>query len=455
MSKEIKKYLVVGFGRAGKAAARFLSSRGHFVKVTDSRGLDEFDAKQLELPKEIELELGGHRLESFLSADMIIASPGVPWIEEMRAARKAGVPIVDEAQLAAWEIKGDFIALTGTNGKSTTTVLLGKMLASTGRPVFYGGNLGNPLIECVEKDPAKKGGLVVAELSSFQLQRCPDLKPGTAVLLNLDEDHLDRHENMEEYAQAKAMIFKNQTRHDWALVNGNQEQCLSIGQSSRGSLLKFRDGVEVKKGGYLKGDRILVALPGRELIEISSEGMALNGRHNLKNALAASIVASIYGVSQKNIEDVLQKFAGLPHRMQRIGVHGGVVFYDDSKATNVSSAVGSLCGLEGRFVLIAGGKHKGSSYEPLKEVLSAGCDSLVLLGEAASLMESQLGNSVPDVVRVEDMKEAVFEAYQRVGKGNHVVLCPACSSYDMFENFEKRGEAFAEAVALLAKEEMH
>lgn len=441
-------------GRAGKAAASFLVSRGHFVKVTDSRSLDEFDLQQLELPQEVELEMGGHRLESFLSADMIIASPGVPWIHEMRAAQKAGVPIVDEAQLAAWDIKGDLIAITGTNGKSTTTVLLGKMLASTGRAVFYGGNLGNPLIDCVEKDAAKKDGLVVGELSSFQLQRCPDLRPATAVLLNLDEDHLDRHESMEEYAQAKAMIFKNQTQHDWALVNGDQEQCLTIGRSAGGSLIKFRDGVEVKKGGYLEGDKILVALPGRETVEISSEGMALNGRHNLKNALAASIVASIYGVSRKNIEDVLRKFAGLPHRMQRIGTYGGVVFYDDSKATNVSSAVGTLCGLEGRFVLIAGGKHKGSSYEPLKEVLNAGCDALVLLGEAASLMEAQLSTSVTDVVRVEDMKEAVFEAYRRAGKGKNVVLCPACSSYDMFENFEKRGEAFAEAVALLAKEEM-
>ncbi len=455
MSRERKKYLVVGFGRAGKAAASFLVSRGHFVKVTDSRGLDKFDAKQLELPQEVELEMGGHRLESFLSADMIIASPGVPWIDEMRAARKAGVPIVDEAQLAAWEIKGDLIAITGTNGKSTTTVLLGKMLEATERDVFFGGNLGNPLIECVEKDAAKKGGLVVGELSSFQLQRCPDLRPKTAVLLNLDEDHLDRHENMEEYAQAKAMIFKNQTQHDWALVNGDQEKCLSIGQSSKGNLLMFRDGVEVKKGGYLKGDRILVTLPGREPLEISSEGMALNGRHNLKNALAASIVASIYGVSRKNIEDVLRKFAGLPHRMQRIGTHCGVGFYDDSKATNVSSAVGTLQGLEGRFVLIAGGKHKGSSYEPLKEVLSAGCDALVLLGEAAPIMEAQLTTSVPKVVRVEDMKEAVFEAFRRAGEESSVVLCPACSSYDMFEDFEKRGEAFAEAVALLAKEEMH
>ncbi len=450
-----EKILVVGLGRAGLAAASFAANSGHRVVVTDSRSRDNFQHILARLPESVELELGGHRRESFLQADLIVVSPGVTWIDELKDAVDRGIPVIDEVQFAASRIRGELVGVTGTNGKSTTTVLLGRMLERTGRPVFTGGNLGNPLTECLGTESSREGGLVVAELSSFQLQRSPDIAPSVAVLLNLDEDHLDRHKDMEEYADAKAMIFRNQTPDDWALVNGDQEICISLAKLNRGRLLLFSDGNKphAGPGGYLDGDTIVVMPPGGgDEVRISARSIPLQGRHNLANACAAAIVASLHGVGPDEIRNVLQTFEGLPHRMQKTGILGGVTFYNDSKATNVSAAVGSLGGLEGRVAVIAGGIHKGSSYRPLLAVLKDRCDGLVLIGEAAQNMKSELG-AAARVVMAGDMNEAVREAYRLASPGGSVVLCPACSSYDMFKDYEQRGDAFVKAFSLLNRKE--
>lgn len=449
-----QKILIVGLGRAGMAAASFAAKSGGRVVVTDSRGREHFKQILALLPESVELELGGHRMESFLRTDLIVVSPGVGPIEELKAAAKAGIPVIDEAQFAASLIRGELIAVTGTNGKSTTSVLLARMLRETGRPVFVGGNLGNPLTECLSTEACNEGGLVVAELSSFQLQRSPDIAPSVAVLLNLNEDHLDRHKDMEEYAEAKEMIFRNQTSDDWALVNGDQEICISLARKHQGRLLYFSDRkkADSKPGGYLDGDTIVIALPDREEVRIFAGSIPLHGRHNLTNACAAAIIASLYGADSNDIQNGLRAFEGLPHRMQKTGILEGVTFYNDSKATNVSAAVGTLQGLEGRFVLIAGGRHKGSSYSPLLSVLQDRCDALVLIGEAAKRMKKELGGAAR-VVTAGDMKEALYEAYRLASPGSSVVLCPACSSYDMFEDYEKRGDAFAEAFSHLSGEE--
>ena len=447
-----KKVTVVGLGRAGTAAASYLVRRGCHVVVTDTRSKEELREVVDGLPEGIVYELGGHCVESFRGADLVVVSPGVPEIPELRLAREAGVRVVDEVQLAAWALEGQLVGITGTNGKSTTTVLLGEMLQALDRPLYVGGNLGTPLIKAVQSSAASRDGLVVAELSSFQLGRSPTIAPYFAVLLNIAEDHLDRHADMEEYIEAKAMIFRNQPSTGWALVNGDDEECLRLGKRSCAQLLTFRDGEEVEAGGFIHEDELVIRIPERAEMRIPSQEVALSGRHNLSNALVASIVAASFGVDEMNIRAVLKRFQGLPHRMQRVGRCGGVVFFNDSKATNVSSAVGSLSGLQGRFVVIAGGKHKGSSYAPLREVLSSRGEALVLIGEAAEVMERELKDAA-QVLRVADMSRAVSEAWKLARNEASVVLCPACSSYDMYENYERRGEDFTREVQRLIEEE--
>jgi UDP-N-acetylmuramoylalanine--D-glutamate ligase len=440
-----KKILIVGLGRAGLAAARFAVGRGAQVTITDAKPAEMLERFMGELPEEVHTELGGHREESFTEADLIVVSPGVPPIDELRAAEAASVEVIDEAELAARYISGDLVGVTGTNGKSTTTVLLAKMLERLDRPVFAGGNLGVSLIRCADTEAAGPDGIVVAELSSFQLQRAPTIRPRVAVLLNIDEDHLDRHADMEEYAAAKARIFANQSSSDFAVVNGDQPACLEAARLGNGRLLAFRDTKSVEEGAFLSGDELVIRPPEGEELRIPGSIVALTGRHNLSNALAACLTASLFGVSAKAMREALSSFRGLAHRMQEVGVVDGVRYYDDSKATNVSSAVGSLSGLDDRFVLIGGGKHKGSSYAPLRPVLEERCEGIVLIGQAAEQMERELAGAAP-IERAGDMTEAVEKGASLARPGVAVVLCPACSSYDMFRDFEERGDAFARAV---------
>jgi UDP-N-acetylmuramoylalanine--D-glutamate ligase len=317
--------------------------------------------------------------------------------------------------------------------------------------VFVGGNLGVSLIRSADSEASGPNGVVVAELSSFQLQRAPGIHPRVAMLLNIDEDHLDRHADMEEYVAAKSRIFANQTAADFAIVNGDQEPCREAARAGNGRVLTFRDGEEVEVGAFLSAEELVIRPPVGAEIRIPGSVIALTGRHNWSNGLAACLAASLFGVSAQRMREVLATFEGLAHRMQAVGEIDGVSFFDDSKATNVSSAVGSLSGLGRKFVLIAGGKHKGSSYAPLRPILERAAEGAVLIGEAAALMEEQLAGATR-IDRATTLDEAVRKAFALARPGMGVVLCPACSSYDMFRDFEQRGEAFAQAVRALAEE---
>ena len=444
-----RRVVVVGLGRAGAAAVRFLSGRAAQVVATDRRRAEDLADVIAGLPEGVTIELGEHRLATFVDADLVVTSPGVPPIWELNEAARHGVPVMDEAELASRFIEGTLLGVTGTNGKSTTTVLLGKLTETLGRPLFVGGNLGSALCDCLETEAAGPNGVVVAELSSFQLQRTQLLHPKVALFLNLSQDHLDRHVDMDEYVAAKKRIFANQNETDFAVLNADDPLCRAMAKDLRAQVAWFSVEFSVSPGGYLDGDVMHVVLPSQDEVCLDRSLLRIPGRHNMANALAALVAAGLLGVDLREVGPVLSAFSGLPHRMEHVGSFLGLDFYNDSKATNVGSAVGSLSGLEQRFVLIAGGRHKGGSYEALARVVADRARAVVLLGEAAPIMDEEFAGTVP-LHRVETMDEAVALAASLAVFGDAVVLSPACSSYDMFVDYRARGQAFRDAVVALS-----
>jgi UDP-N-acetylmuramoylalanine--D-glutamate ligase len=443
-----KKVLVVGLGRSGLGAARLCLERGARVTATDNRRPDQLAEVAAELGGRATLELGGHREESFVGADLIVLSPGVPELPQLAAARRRGVPVLGELELAFRFVDAPLVAITGTNGKSTTTSLLGAMVEASGRPTFVGGNLGCPLSEAVGTPAAALGGALVVEVSSFQLETIERFRPQVALLLNLSEDHLDRYPGYTDYVAAKARIFEQQTAEDYAVVNGepDQRECRTLASGGWAQVLTFQvdpPGDPRSRGAWCEGGELVVRVPGNDIERLPRALLGLAGRHNLQNALAALLGARLFGVDLASCGRGLERFTGLPHRMELVAERGDVRFYNDSKATNVGSVVGSLTGFERKVVLIAGGKDKGGDYGPLLPLMGATVREVVLIGAAADRIEAALGDHVP-VHRAPDLSRAVVLAAQAARPGEAVVLSPACSSFDMFGNFEERGEVFAE-----------
>ena len=432
-----KKVLVVGMGASGRAAARFLAERGAEVVANDSRqSIDE--AAELEAAG-IELALGHHDEALFTGADLIVLSPGVPPLPAIAAAEAKGVPIWSEIELASRFLQGALVAVTGTNGKSTVTSLIAAMGEAAGVPTFAGGNLGTPLIEAVGT-PAGEGGLVVAEVSSFQLERVDRFRPQVAVLLNVSEDHLDRYDSYADYVAAKGNIFAAQRRADHSVVPADDAVCGSLAKAGTAQRHGFGPGGEVRIEDGAVRDRV-------SGLDVPVDALALKGGPNQLNACAAALAARLVGLDLEPIRSTLVGYGGLPHRMERVGELEGVSFYDDSKATNVGAAVAALRGFvggEGRVVLIAGGRDKGGSYEPLRDALATVGRGVVLIGEAAERIREGLGGVVP----TEDaatMEEAVAMAFRRAEPGDAVLLAPACSSFDMFRSYAERGDVFQRA----------
>jgi UDP-N-acetylmuramoylalanine--D-glutamate ligase len=440
-----KKVLVVGLGRSGAAAARLCASRGAQVTVTDLRA----DAKA-DLPAGIARELGEHRRESFLGADLIVLSPGVPSLPEVTAAREAGVPVTGEIELASRFVAAPIVGITGTNGKSTTTTLCGAILEAGGRPTFTGGNLGVPLAEAVGTPATGPEGICVLELSSFQLETVERLRAHVAVLLNVTADHLDRYPDLEAYGRAKARIFAGQTADDFAVANLDDPLVDRLTTGLRGQRVGFSTRRRLDEGGWIEGDSLCVRLPGEELERYPAQQPGLVGRHNQENALAAIIAARLTGATSVEAGLVLTSFKPLAHRMELVAEVGGVAYFDDSKGTNVGAVVAALSGFPRPVVLIAGGRDKGGSYRPLAEVMKEVGRGAVVIGEAGPAIGAALETVVP-VVRAATMDEAVAGAASLAQAGDAVVLSPACSSFDMFRNYEHRAEVFRAAVRRLAE----
>jgi UDP-N-acetylmuramoylalanine--D-glutamate ligase len=438
------KVVVVGLAKSGVAAACLLSRKGARVVGNDIRNSSDLDADALALREHgVELSLGGHDPALFVSADAIVVSPGVPELPALHAAEAAGVPILSEVELGASFLQGTLIGITGTNGKSTVTTLVGEMCQRSGRPTFVGGNLGTPLVLAVDTPAAGLSGYLVVELSSFQLERAARLHVDTASLLNVSDDHLDRYPSPAAYAEAKANIFRNQTGRDAAVVPTGDAYCEELATRGHGTLYRF---------GGEHGD---VAIYGARLLDRTSslsvpvDRIALAGKHSLDNACAAALLARLSGVTPAHIEDVLTSFRGLPHRMQHVLTLDGADYYDDSKATNVGAAVAAidgLCDRDGKIVLIAGGRDKGGAYAPLAARMKAHGRVAVLLGEAAPLIRAALNSAGVAVEEAADMEAAVQCARALAQPGDAVLLSPACSSFDMFRSYAHRGEVFAASV---------
>jgi UDP-N-acetylmuramoylalanine--D-glutamate ligase len=438
---------VVGLGASGLAAARLLASRGAKVTVNDTRSASELGARADEARAlGVSLDLGGHSAERLAQNELIVVSPGVPRLSELRAAEAAGVRVVSEIELAAWFVKGTVVGITGTNGKSTVTTLVGEMCKATGRPTFVGGNLGTPFVDVVGSAAAEENGYVVVELSSFQLERIHQFRAHVGVLLNITDDHLDRYDGFDDYAAAKGRLFETQTVRDFAVVKDNDPLCRKWGGHGQGQLLGYGGSAGVVRA---EGGALVDTVSG---LRVPLDELGIQGDHNVDNACAAALAARLAGVPAEIIGAVLRSFKGLGHRMQHVRSLDGVEYFDDSKGTNVGASVAAVTGLGQRgtrVVLIAGGVDKGGSYQPLREVMERHGRALVTLGAAAPLIESAFAGAALRVQRAADMEAAVRAAQALAEPSDAVLLSPACASFDMFRSYAHRGDVFAAAVKAL------
>jgi UDP-N-acetylmuramoylalanine--D-glutamate ligase len=416
--------LVLGFGKSGQAAARYCAGLRAHVIVSDSRPEAEFAGV---LPRfanlGIQFEFGGHREAVFEGADLIVTSPGIPESTSTAAARKRGVPVVSDIELALHEISAPVVAVTGTNGKSTTTALIGHLCAASGQKVCVAGNIGTSLLEAL--DEARAADVVVLEVSSYQLEITPSLKPKVAVYLNLTADHLDRYGTMAAYAAAKAKLFHNQGPEDVAIYNSKDAGVTQAAATTRAQKVPF--------------DAEKTVLPW------TLADTTLMGAHNLENMMAAVLAVQALGVRADAITKGLKTFKGLPHRLQLVREVSGVKYYDDSKGTNIGAVQKSLAGFSEPIHLIAGGLGKGTRYTDLRPAVKAHVRTLILMGTDRQIMKEDLGDLAATHL-VNSMREAVVTACDVAHPGDVVLLSPACASFDMFRDYADRGNQFADCV---------
>jgi len=433
-----KRVAVVGAARSGIAAAELLARRGASVILTESR--DGFDGADRLRDAGVALELGGHRAETLAAADLIVTSPGVPTEQQVfDAAKQRGVEMIGELELAWRWTSGRVIAITGTKGKSTTTTLVGRMLAAQGRRVLVGGNIGVPLSAQVDQSTPET--VHVVETSSFQLETTSSFRPWIAVWLNVAADHLDRHPDVASYAAAKARIFANQTPDDWAVVNADDPVVRQRSEETRARRVAFSLSGAVDEGFVVDGDWI-AERTGTGVERLFPVAMVeLTGRHMLHNVLAATAATSIAGVERRAWTDALRGFHGLEHVMEPAGEFEGVRFVNDSKATNVEAARRSIESFDHGVVAIVGGRFKGGDLRDLREPLAARGRAVVAIGEAAPLVRDALTGTVP-VIEARSMQEAVRRGFEAASPDGVVLLAPACASFDWFRDYAERGRTF-------------
>jgi len=452
--KKKMRALVVGLGRSGTSVTKLLSKKGVHVTVTDEKNktdLKEF-LDQLE-GYEYEAELGKHVLKTFTEQDFIVVSPGVSLdIKPLQQAAKSNIPIVSEIEVAAQFISEPIIAITGTNGKTTTSHLVAEMIRAGGKTAFLGGNVGTPLSDYVlQRD---KCDYVVCEVSSFQLETCYDFKPHVSIFLNIAPDHLDRHGNFENYVAAKLRLKNNMTEEDYIITNVRDSKLMSSLSGSVPKMLYFTTDAFSKipvhyqdkfQGAYYENASLNLKSSRWKDHVFPLPGTLLRGLHNRENQLAALLAAKLVGISNESIQKVLIEFKPLPHRMEFVAKKNQVFFYNDSKGTNVASLMRSLESFREPVILIAGGKDKGEDYAPLAEVVSKHVKNLILVGEAKEKMNRSIGD-FSETFLVGTFEEAVYVAYQKSRSGDVVLLSPGCASHDMFKNFEERGNHFKKIV---------
>ncbi len=445
-----KKILVVGLARTGEAVIRFLLARGARVIVTDMKNASELAAPVARLKGlPVGYELGYHDSASFRDADLIVVSPGVPMdIAPLKMAREAGRPVIAEIELASSQLSAPILAITGTNGKTTTTTLAGEIFQACRFATFVGGNIGQPLIDALAG--STNFDRIVVELSSFQLEGIEQFHPQVAVLLNISEDHLDRYESYAEYIGAKARIFMNMGPDDYAVMNLDDPLVAKLAAELRCQVVPMSQRQELTAGIFYQAGEIIFRWAGREE-RFPTAPYLIKGVHNSENIMAALAGTLLLGAEPACAQAAVAAFRGLPHRMELVRAVRGVGWYEDSKATNVGSVEKALASFD-NITLIAGGKDKGGSYAPLADLVKQRVRHLVLIGEAKERMAVELG-ALTDTRLATTLAEAVDLAASLTEPGGTVLFSPACSSFDMFRDYEDRAEQFKSLVRALATEE--
>jgi UDP-N-acetylmuramoylalanine--D-glutamate ligase len=449
MELKNKRVLVVGLGKSGIAAARFLKARGAQVTVSDIRPAGLIAELPALLDAGIMVETGSHGILTFRRQDLIVVSPGVPSnTPEVSTVRALGIPIIGELELGAEFLQGEIVATTGSNGKTTTTMLIGEILKASGKPTLVGGNIGRPVVDMVGESTPESWS--VLEVSSFQLETIENFHPRIALVLNITPDHLDRHGSFEVYAAAKTRITENQTAEDFLILNAEDEPTKLVAAKSKAQVYWFGPRRQVKQGAFVHGESILFrAKEGGEIEPIMPVAeIPLAGAHNVENVLAAVCTARLAGVDAQTIREAVTAFHAVEHRLEFVREVAGVRWFNDSKATNVDATAKAIEAFPGGIWLILGGKDKDSDYSTLSPLLRARAKAVITIGSAAEKIESQLAGVVK-IERAETMERAVAWARQEAKGGDVVLLAPACSSFDQFENYEHRGRVFKQLVGAL------
>ena len=445
-----KRVLVVGLGKSGVASALFLKSRGARVTVSDSKPASELRSEILLLLEHgITVETGGHGDRTFRGQDLIVLSPGVPVdTPPLVLARNLGEPVIGEIELAAQFLAGPIVAITGANGKTTTTSLAGEIIAAGKFSTLVGGNIGTPAISFV--DQAGPATWTVLEVSSFQLETIVEFRPRIAVILNITPDHLDRHKTFINYVGAKARVFENQRSDDFSILNADEPTTAGLSNRTRAQLLWFSRNKEIEKGAFVRSTHIYFrdGQSEREIMPLAD--IPLKGVHNLENVLAGVSIGILVGCQPEQIHQAVRNFKAVEHRLEFVARIAGVDYYNDSKATNVDATIKALESFPANIHLILGGKDKGSEYTALNDLLRQRVKRVYTIGAAAAKIESQIQGAA-EIERAETLENAVQRASQSAVAGDVILLAPACASFDQFQNYEHRGQVFKDAVRSLGK----
>src|SRR6202790_2907057 len=457
MELKDKRVLVVGLGKSGVGVSFFFEAHGAKGTVSDTKSGDEL---RNEIPTLLDhgitVETGGHWDRTFREQDLIVVSPGVPVdAPPLVQARALGETVIGEIELAAQFLPGPIVAITGSNGKTTTTTLLGEIMTAAGFPALVGGNIGTPAISLAER--AQPETVIVLEISSFQLETIRTFRPKVAVVLNVTPDHLDRHRTFEAYVDAKARIFENQQPSDFAVLNADDPTCVAMGSRTRAQVYWFSRQKEMQQRAWVR-DRNIVSRDARveqrtqqrEVMQVSE--IPLKGAHNLENVLAAVCAGALMGCAAEKIRQAVRDFKAVEHRLEFVTTIRGVDYYNDSKATNVDATIKALESFPANIHLILGGKDKGSDYTVLNDLLRQRVKRVYTIGAAAAKIESQIAPSKsggPEIVHAETLENATRTASAVAQPGDVVLLAPAGASFDQFKNYEHRGKAFKEIVQTL------
>lgn len=443
-----KRVLVVGLGKSGVASALFLKSRGARVTVSDSKPETELRNEILLLLEHgITVETGGHGERTFREQDLIVVSPGVPIdAPQLLQARNLGAPLIGEIELASQFLSGPIVAITGANGKTTTTSLAGEIIAAGKFSTMVGGNIGTPAISFVDQAGPKTW--IVLEVSSFQLETILEFRPKIAVILNITPDHLDRHKTFANYVNAKARVFENQSVDDFTVLNADDPTTAALSNRTRAQLFWFSRKKEVERGAFVRGNHIYFR-DGRSERDIMPRAeVPLRGAHNLENVLAGISIGMLVGCQPAEVREAVRSFKAVEHRLEFVARIAEVDYYNDSKATNVDATIKALESFPANVHLILGGKDKGSDYTALNELLRQRVRRVYTIGAAAAKIESQIQGA--EIDHAETLENAVRRANESAAPGDVVLLAPACASFDQFQSYEHRGRVFKETVHSLA-----